>query len=319
VIADDPIDPKKSTSEVELIRCREWWSKTISTRMTNSKTAFKVIVMQRLHEDDLTGVCLSQDGDMYEHINLPSEETPHITPVDCVANYTDGLLDGVRMDRDMLDRIKIDLGSTGYAGQMLQHPAPIEGNLIKHAWFRRFRMVDLVNNARDDGRDLVWTFVIDGAYTKDQTNDPTGVMAFCMFNNEMWIRDVQSVWLEMPELLKFIPDFVHQNGYTAQSRIYIEPKANGLSASQMLKRTTGLNVIIDKSPTTDKVARVNGVSPFIEAGRVNLLDGGTWVESFVHQCTTFPNAKHDDEVDCLTMAIDKQQHTKNRVSSFEIY
>ena len=101
------------------------------------------------------------------------------------------------------------------------------------------------------------------------------------------------------------------NGYTNQSRIYVEPKASGKSIVQQMKRNTGLNIIEDKPPTQDKISRVNSVSAIIEAGRVCLMDG-RYVTDLLEECAAFPNAAHDDRVDTLVMALDKYTNRAKR-------
>ena len=98
---------------------------------------------------------------------------------------------------------------------------------------------------------------------------------------------------------------MQKNGYTPKSRIFVEPKASGKSIVQTLVRETGLNVKEDKPPTKDKVARVSDISASLESGRVSLLNGD-WNSEFLDQLTRFPAAKHDDMVDCLVMAVNKE-------------
>ena len=121
--------------------------------------------------------------------------------------------------------------------------------------------------------------------------------------------------MEFPELIKEIQRFVMVNGYTNQSRIYIEPKASGKSIIQQLKRNTGLNVVEDKPPTQDKVSRVSAVTPIIESGRVKLLDG-RYIDEFLNECASFPNGNHDDMVDTMTMCIDKYTNRKQNIRAF---
>ena len=73
---------------------------------------------------------------------------------------------------------------------------------------------------------------------------------------------------------------------------------------QVLKRETNLNVIEDTNPTKDKVARVQDISPMVEAGRVSLLNG-PWNDAFLNECAAFPNGAHDDMVDTLVMALNQ--------------
>lgn len=178
--------------------------------------------------------------------------------------------------------------------------------MIKASWFREFTMTQLLADAADSKGVLAWHYTVDGAYTDKDKNDATAIAAWCLWQHNLYIRDVASVRLEMPELLRFLPEFVQRNDYNPRlSKIYIEPKASGMSVAQMLKRNTRLNIILDKPPTTEKKSRVAGCLPFIEAGRVHLLTGAGWVKPFTDEVCAFPSGDHDDQVDVLTMAADK--------------
>ena len=201
-----------------------------------------------------------------------------------------------RFSKKVLDDYKSALGSYGYAGQLQQTPTPLDSGMIHSSWFRvdRYRVEDATVN-----------FVIDPAYTANQKNDPSALLAYTYKDNKWQIVDCVNVHKEFPELVKFIPQWVQKNGYTNRSRIYVEPKASGKSIVQTLIRETGLNVKEDKPPTKDKVARVADVSASLESGRVSLLNGD-WNREFLDQLSRFPSAKHDDMVDCLVMAINKE-------------
>jgi len=161
VIADDPINPKKAASERERNNCISWWKQTMSTRLDNQEIGVKIIVMQRLHEDDLTGHILSKDSN-YEHICIPGENVNvEVSPKVLNKYYVDNLFFMKRFNRFWLDNLLEELGSQGYAGQILQIPAPQEGNMIKKAWFSRFNLMDLQKKAKDEEKQLIWNFTID--------------------------------------------------------------------------------------------------------------------------------------------------------------
>lgn len=304
-LIDDPLNPKLAASKLKLAECIRWYKLTVSTRLTNQKIATKGIIMQRLDEDDLCGYLLKNFPDMFDLTCLPATTTDYISPPELASKYTDGLLDPSRLSHEVIAKMEVLLGSMGYAGQYMQSPAAEGGNIIKEEYFRRFRMADLERIKETTGVTPVWDFVLDGAFTEKQINDPSGIFAYTNYANNTYIRAVQSVFLEIPELLQFINDFCIRNGNTIQSRVYIEPKASGHSAEQMLRKYSKLNVQLDKSPTKDKVARAKGILPYMESGRCYLLEDAPWSDEFMGQVTLFPNAKHDEYVDLLSMAIDK--------------
>lgn len=313
VIVDDPLDPKTAASAKGIIKANHWWDKTLPTRLRDPDISLRIIVMQRLHENDLTGHCLELDREGYRHICLPGEKTEDVRPVELRAKYQDGILNPSRQGQSVLRRLKKQLGSDGYSGQILQNPISAGGNMIKKKWFGRFDMSSLRERAKEKKDELIWNFKLDGAYTKEERNDPSAIMAYCIYEGDMYIRSVKSVRKEMPELIKFIKEFVEVQGYSPYSRIGIEPKASGMSAAQSLRRETELNVILDKAPKVDKIARVNASLPFLESGRCHLLSDADWVESYLNQLAAFPNGRHDDEVDVTTMAIKDVIDNPNKI------
>jgi phage terminase large subunit-like protein len=85
--------------------------------------------------------------------------------------------------------------------------------------------------------------------------------------------------------------------------IYIEDKASGQSIIQDLRRESGMAVVPYKVQS-DKVSRVNSITPMIQGGRVYLPQSAPWLDTFVDECVSFPSGRHDDQVDALSMAVD---------------
>lgn len=291
---DDPHNAKEAESEADRTNAINFLSRSLSTRVVSKRITTKILVMQRLHEQDATGYLLSKHPNIF-HICLPAEASADIKPAELEDHYTNGLLDPVRLDREALTSHKESLGSYGYAGQMMQRPSPESGGQLKKAWFKEVDFNELPQG-------LVWNFTIDSAYTESEQNDPSALMAFAVKENKLYIRSCESVRLEFPELCKYIKSYVAQHGYSSSSRIWVEPKASGKSIVQTLKKATDLNILEAKNPTKDKVARVSDIAPAIEAGKVHIVRG-SWTDSFIGECTAFPNGQHDDKVDTLVMAL----------------
>lgn len=294
IILDDPMSPLVAGSVVERTGANKWVSETISSRKVSNDFSVVIIVMQRLHEEDTTGYLIKK-GLKIKHICLPVELSDDVKPVELKEKYEDGLFDKVRRSKESLIATKTDLGSYGYAGQMMQRPSPMDGGLIKKNWFPIIKRSEAPT-------DVVYNFQLDPAYTAKQVNDPTGATAYFKHENNIYIVNSTSVWKEFPELCKWLPEWVELHGYSDKSRIRIEPKASGKSVAQQIKRTTNLNIIEDEPPKDDKVTRVNSASPKMEAGRVFLIEGA-WNEGWLNQVAAFPNGIHDDEVDNLTAII----------------
>ena len=300
LIVDDPLSPQMASSATERDNANEWYRTTFYSRLNQPDIGVRIIIMQRVHEDDLTGFLLGKETRLkYKHICIPAKSGDgNIKPAYLEKFYEKDtqLFWKDRFSQKILDDYKSALGSYGYAGQLQQTPTPLDSGMIHKDWFKvdRYRVDEAIVN-----------FVIDPAYTADQKNDPSALLAYTYKDNKWQIVDCVNVYKEFPDLVKFIQQWVQKNGYTNRSRIYVEPKASGKSIVQTLVRETGLNVKEDKPPTKDKVARVSDVSASLESGRVSILNGD-WNDEFLDQLAKFPAAKHDDMVDCLVMAVNKE-------------
>ena len=298
LIVDDPLSPQMANSATERENANEWYRTTFYSRLNSPKIGVRIIIMQRVHEDDLSGFLLDRETRLnYTHICIPATiDSNNIKPKKLEDFYDEnGLFWEERFGQDVLDDYKKALGSYGYAGQLMQTPTPLDSGMIREEWFT-------IDKYRQDG---IVNFVIDPAYTANQKNDPSALLAYTYRDNKWQITDCVNVYKEFPDLVKFIQEWVKKNGYSNQSRIFVEPKASGKSIVQTLIRDTGLNVREDKPPTKDKVARVADISATLETGRVSMLQG-RWNSDFIDQLSKFPSAKHDDMVDCLVMAVNKE-------------
>lgn len=296
IIIDDPISPKQAASQAERTHANDWYNTTLYSRLDNPRTGVRIIIMQRLHEDDLSGYLLHNNPDSYKHICIPAEYSKILSPKGLIKYYRNELFWDTRFSRKILQDYKYQLGSYEYAGQLQQMPSPADGGLIKKDWFN-------ISKTIPNNQDLIWNFVIDPAYTSKESNDPSAFLCYAEEDGEYYIKCVEERYLEFPELLKHIQKFCERNGYSRSSKVYVEPKASGKSLVQTLKRTTRLNILESKPPAKDKVARVSDIVSIIEAKRVTLVEG-KWNDNFLSQCSQFPNARHDDMVDCLQIALD---------------
>jgi len=300
IINDDPQNPKQAESDQMRIQANEH-TKTLSSRKVDKANTPVVTIMQRLHEDDVTGYLLKKKGENIRHICLPAEDCDDVKPSDLRARYVDGLLDPVRLSRAVLDEAKTDLGSRGYAGQYGQSPVAAGGNIIKEAWFKRISQAEFKALRFHEPMH----FFLDSAYDEQQAksdNDPSGIIATCRIGNNVYVTNAKKVWKDFPDLIAFLPEFLYANDYTGESSLRIEPKANGKSIVQVLERETTLNVTETPTPTDSKAVRLHAVSPKIECGRCWLVEGD-WNEEFIDEVCGFPNKTHDEYVDILGYAL----------------
>lgn len=300
IVVDDPQNPLTAESEIERKKVITYYTRSLYNRLTPINLGIRIIIMQRLHEDDLTGYLLKNDPENYVHVCLPAEVSKLVKPAHLAQYYKMGLLDAIRLSKAILLKFKKVLGGRGYSGQYEQTPTPDEGGIIKKEWFD---IVEPGTLTRDVVNEPVM-FIMDTAYTKNTENDPSAKFVCFRKGNFLYVLDVEEVWLEFPDLIRDIQSYVVKYQYNNQSKIIIEPKASGKDIVAQLRDISKLNVIESVNPTVDKISRANAVAPTLEARRVKLVRG-QYIENFLNQVGGFPNASHDDMVDCLVMAVNE--------------
>lgn len=297
IIVDDPC--KVNPSDAEIKAANEWITNELATRKIDKMNTPTILIMQRLAENDPTAHVL-QKVKKVKHICLPAELTDDIQPKEAKTYYKNGLMDVDRLNRDVLNDMKERLGSFGYASQFLQTPQPSEGGIIKMDWIQTI-------DRKEVAEDLASTpphFFLDTAYTDDEGNDPTAIVVARKKGNLMYVEDAQEIWMEFPDLIKWLERYFGKMGYDNRfSKIYIEPKASGKSIAQYLKKQTQFNVVEDKSPSESKETRLKAIAPKLEAQKVYLLKGG-WNDNFIQQLTHAKPA-HDDMRDAFVMGVNK--------------
>src|SRR6266446_8960833 len=140
IIVDDPLKAEEAMSEPARRRAIDWYGGTLVSRLNDKENGPIVVIMQRLHEDDLAGHLLGQGG--WEHLDLPAIALDDsVIPLgnDRVMTRRIGdILHPERESKNALERIKAEIGSLQFSAQYQQRPVPLEGNLIRREWFRHY-------------------------------------------------------------------------------------------------------------------------------------------------------------------------------------
>jgi len=286
IIIDDPLKPDDAVSDVKRAFINNRYNTTIRSRV-NSRDVPIIVIMQRLHEDDLSGYLLDGgSGEDWHHLKLSAidKDNKPLWP----SKHSFDELEAIRQ----ADRYT-------FSGQYMQEPSPQEGGEWRKDWFN-------VINKAELPADIHWEMFIDGAYTKDTRNDPTGIQISGKGKDgNLYVLKSIDKYLEMPELKKFIEAFVKSCGVHIQ-QILVEPKASGKSLVQLLRRETNFNVSELKTNFVrySKIERARASSPFLEGGRVYLVKDN-WNDAYLQQVSTFPNAKHDEHIDVTSYSIER--------------
>lgn len=289
ILIDDPINPEGAASEADLKTATRFVSRTLSTRKTDKKRTVTIMDMQRLSDSDPSGDWIKRKKSL-RHICLPGKLSPNVKPAEVASYYINGLLDVNRLDQDALDKLQEDLGSYGYAGQIQQDTSP-EGGGIWKRWFIEIPDRDFPTPAQMDKFGSDW----DTAYGEKEENAASAVIVSGLFNNKMYIDDLDYFFLEFPDLIKKMKEY--------PSPHYIEAKASGKSAKQTL--TVAKIPAIEVQVNSDKKARAQDATPKAEAGMVCIrksLADKIYNDS-MQGILKFPNGQKQDVADTLAQAI----------------
>jgi len=297
-IIDDPVkDRQQAKSNAFKTQVWEWYTDVFKTRLHNQSK--QLILMTRWEQDDLAGRILDEEGEVSEGGSWEVIRLEGIREDMSDPNDPRKLGEALWPEKHSLERwmdIKKRTPRT-FTSMYQQRPAPQDGDILKREYFEVVSHKSLPKAFYEK----TVHFTIDTAYTKSQSNDPSAVLAFVVWKGDLYVVSFWKGRLEFHSLLKKIVQRVNSIG-SPNSAVFIEPKASGLSVLQELKRQTTLNVMRHKMITGDKEERVQTLEPYFESGRVKIVEG-SWTAGFLQQLMIFPNGKHDEEVDCLVMAV----------------
>jgi predicted phage terminase large subunit-like protein len=292
-IIDDINSPSDSKGVTQTIN--ETYTDTLYSRLNDSQRDLRIILQQRVAENDICGFLIKKNPTKYYHICLPAKLSQDIKPKELIPYYEDGLFWKTRFSEKVLDDYRSTLGSRAYAGQLQQRPMVEEGGIIKRDWFKIITTSELTQLL--NGKQLMLNIFVDSAYTSKQVNDATGILVAGRLGNSAVIVKAKRVWLEFPELIQELKRLQLQ---FKTRLIYIEKKASGLSIIQQLRRD-GLNVAELSPKDQDKLTRVNAATPNMEGGRVMLLEDES-NETLLSELSSFPFGA-DDLTDCVTYMV----------------
>jgi predicted phage terminase large subunit-like protein len=293
IIIDDPLKPSEVASETKRKAVSEWYDTTLSSRLDRKSKDGIVLIMQRLHVDDLVGHVLEK-GEGWTHLDLPAiAEVPQEVDLggDAVHQRSAGeVLHPEREPRAVLEELKATMGSQAFSAQYQQAPVPPGGALIKAAWFRSY--VQAPERRSSDRIVQSW----DTASKASKTNDFSVCTTWLMRGADYYLLDVLRQRLEYPDLRRRI--LANAEAYDATT-VLIEDASSGAPLVQDLRREGKLRAIPIR-PDRDKVVRLEAQSAVIEAGHVLLPERAPWLDDFRLEILTFPYGRYDDQVDSVS-------------------
>ena len=297
VIIDDPVKPDEALSEAQRQAANDWFDNTLYTRLNDKRTGAIVIIMQRLHLDDLVGHVLEKEA--WEVVNLPAiaqddEQWQYGTAFGCFqyTRMAGDLLHPDREPRNVLDAVRAALGEYSFSAQYLQAPVPLGGGIIKAGWLRYYTPEE--KPEKFDTIVQSW----DTANKESELADYSVCTTWGVKGKKVYLLHVMRRRMQYPDLKRAV---VTQAETWNARAVLIEDKASGIQLVQELRET--LSRVKGIKCEGDKLMRMLAQTPEIENGNILLPIEAPWLAEYVQELTTFPRAKYDDQVDSTAQAI----------------
>lgn len=330
IIIDDPHNAQQAQSDLERQAAIDWFTQTVSTRGVTRDAAI-VVIMQRLHESDLSGHILAGDGaSEWTHVCLPMRyehasaliATKAQRPMVDQRREPGALLWPALFSEARVRSLEVALGSYAAAGQLQQRPAPAEGGILKLKWLQYYE---------PESKPSITQVIIsaDTALKEKQQNDFSVIQAWGVHGPQRFaLRRVRGRW-GLGELIQQIKDmhrWALEQYPEAGVLVLIENTAAGPDAIRALRRQ--ITGVVPWNKKGDKVQCAMAAQPVLEAGNVivpgaEAVTGGRpdtgltpgWVQEMLTEWAGFPNAAHDDDVDAFTQMIIRLQQNGPAIQS----
>jgi predicted phage terminase large subunit-like protein len=299
IAIDDPLKPNEALSDVLRKAANDWFLHTLYSRQNDKRTGAIVIIMQRLHEDDLVGHVLAQEP--WEVVCFPAiAEADEVHEIEtiwerrCFRRQKGEALHPERESLETLGRIRRTIGESNFAGQYQQSPAPLGGGLVKVEWFKRYR-----ENERPERFERIvqsW----DTANKATELSDYSVCTTWGIKGKNLYLLSVFRRRLEYPDLKRAVRD--QQNQFEANV-VLIEDQASGTQLIQELI-AEGCRSVTRYQPGCEKIMRLHAQTGLIENGLVHIPEEAPWLAEYLHEMSVFPKGKHDDQVDSTAQFLD---------------
>ena len=296
IVIDDPIKATDAFSEAERRRVNEAFDNTLYTRLNDKTRGAIVIIMQRLHEDDLVGHVLARDD--WEVVSIPA-----IEPEDKAYRLSDApdqvyyrsageVLHPDREPLSILETLRRAQGSLVFSAQYQQAPVPPEGNIVRREWLRYYDEAP----SPFDFKIASW----DTASTLSDTSDYSVGTVWGAKSLDFYLLDHVRARLEMPELRRAVVELARR---WEVNQTVIEATDTGRAVVQDLRRGRDCRPILNR-PKFDKQTRFAMQSARFESGQVHVPTDAPWLAEWLNELLAFPSGRHDDQVDSTSQALD---------------
>jgi predicted phage terminase large subunit-like protein len=308
LLVDDPHNVKQAESATVREDTVRWFAEVLPTRFNDPRRGCIVVVMQRVHERDVSGYILAEELG-YTHLCIPMEYEPlHPFLYDKDPRTELGeLLWPDHITRVEVETLRKTLGPYAYAGQAQQRPAPREGGMFKRHWIRSCEQLP-------PQRVKVRAWDLAGSITGFDPDWTVGVLMSRTPEGWLFIEDIQRFRATPGEVERQIKATALLDGKNTTVVLPQDPGSAGKAQVSYLARSLQGFRVKSNRATGDKETRAGPFASQCEHGNVLMLRA-PWNEEMLAELCTFPNGRHDDIVDALSDAFNELAETRIGVSS----
>ena len=300
IIIDDPLKPDDAWSETKRAAANQWFTNTLLSRLDDKRTGAIIVVMQRVHVDDLTGFLLAQ-SDEWEVLSLSAiAEADEVVPTWGGRHYrrlAGAALSSEREPIEILKALKTQVGSDAFFAQYQQMPTPPGGAMIKRAWVRRYaepphsrdvlQIVQSWDTAMKGGPGNDWSVCTTWAQTSD---------------GRLYLLDVWRGRVDYPALKAAVRA---QHERWRPNTVFVEEAGSAIGLIQELRPE--FMGVVGVKPDKDKAARMAIASAKFEAGNVYFPEQAPWLPDLEAELFAFPGSRHDDQCDSISQVLNNDR------------
>jgi len=303
-IIDDPQKPADAQSELLRNRVNQWVSNTLMSRLDNKQTGAIIVVMQRVHMDDLSGYLISNFSD-WTVLSLPAiaeeEEKIPIGPQRFYHRHVGQALHPEHESLATLEALRRTVGSDIFSAQYQQTPVPAGGNMIKRGWMRYYEKLP----GRTYRSKVIQSW--DTAAKEGAQNDWSVCTTWLLHDKVYYLLDLVRGRFEYPKLKSLAITLADKH---KPHVVLIEEASTGIALAQELRHI--LHRTVKPIPVDrDKVGRLYIQEAKFELGLVQFPKGASFLPELEAELLAFPNGKTDDQVDSISQALASTGYTFN--------
>jgi predicted phage terminase large subunit-like protein len=313
IFVDDPIKPMDALADARRERVSTWFNSTLLSRLDDKQRGCIVLLMQRLHPDDLAGR-LQRSSTGWITLALAAicerEEQIQISENQYYVRHADEALHPDREPLHVLEAIRSQIGAELFAAQFQQAPMPAQGTVINQGWIHRYDQLP----ARTSSSQIIQSW--DTAAKEGELNDYSACVTLLYQAGKYYLVDVLRFRFDYPTLRARA--IAHARTYRANI-ILVEDTGLGTALVAELKaqQLTAVGV----QPQVNKKMRMAIQSEKFKNGTILLPGQASWLRDFEEELCAFPHSRHDDQIDALSQALAQpmpkghmmwsDEHTKN--------